>query len=160
MRTPGIEKRPIQISSSWVLKISSWGLDLAAFSQAMSSAKRGSGEHPSFAAKSPIVLYRPFSDGTTIQQRAARWVIPDLSGKGTRARTVTIPSGLTARINQWASAVGITEGLLLRPVTKAVKGAAIEAKKSNWRLAVRYVRQTEIGKLAPHDLRHLLTARI
>ncbi len=33
-----------------------------------------------------------------LQQRDARWVIPDLLGKGNRVRTVTIPAGVKARM--------------------------------------------------------------
>lgn len=91
----------------------------------------------------------------SIQQRDARWLIPDLLGKGNRARTVTIPSGVKARIDLWTSAAAITDGRLFRPVTKsgAVKGSAIQDEKAIWRLVVRYARATELGKLAPHDLR-------
>ena len=90
-----------------------------------------------------------------IQQREARWLIPDLLGKGNRARTVTIPSGVKARIDLWTHAAGIIEGRLLRPVTKGgkLKGDAIRDEKAIWRLVVRYARETELGKLAPHDLR-------
>jgi site-specific recombinase XerD len=91
----------------------------------------------------------------SIQQREARWVIPDLLGKGNRARTVTIPAGVKARIDQWTCAAGITEGRLFRPVHKGgfVQGSAIRDEKAIWRLVVRYARDTELGKLAPHDLR-------
>ncbi len=34
-----------------------------------------------------------------------------------------------------------------------VKGNAILEEKVVWRLVVRYARETELGKLAPHDLR-------
>ena len=91
----------------------------------------------------------------SIEQREARWVIPDLLGKGNRARTVTIPSGVKARIDQWTRAAGIAEGRLFRPVTKGgtVKANAIQDEKAIWRLVVRYAGETNLGKLAPHDLR-------
>lgn len=91
----------------------------------------------------------------SIQQREARWVIPDLLGKGGRTRTVAIPSGVKARIDLWTQATGITEGPLFRPVTKggAVRGTGIQDEKAVWRLVVGYARETELGKLAPHDLR-------
>lgn len=90
-----------------------------------------------------------------LQQRDARWVIPDLEGKGNRVRTVTVPAGVKARIDLWTSAAGIIEGRIFRPVTRAgiVKGSAILDEKVVWRLVVRYARETELGKLAPHDLR-------
>ncbi len=90
-----------------------------------------------------------------MQQREARWVLPDLVGKGNRVRTVTVPAGVKTRVDQWTASAGITEGRLFRPVTKAgvMKGIAILDEKVIWRLVVRYARETELGKLAPHDLR-------
>ncbi len=94
-------------------------------------------------------------DVENLQQREARWVIPDLEGKGNRVRTVTVPAGVKARIDLWTAASGITEGRIFRPVTRGgvVKGSAILDEKVVWRLVVRYARETELGKLAPHDLR-------
>ena len=94
-------------------------------------------------------------DVASLQLREARWVIPDLVGKGNRVRTVTVPAGVKARMDLWTAAAGITEGRIFRPVTKAgrVKGSAILDEKAVWRLVVRYARETEFGKLAPHDLR-------
>ncbi len=91
----------------------------------------------------------------SLQLREARWVIPDLEGKGNRVRTVTVPAGVKARIDLWTMAAGITEGRIFRPVTRGgvVKGSAILDEKVVWRLVVRYAKQTELGKLAPHDLR-------
>ena len=90
-----------------------------------------------------------------LQQRDARWVLPDLAGKGGRVRTVTVPAGVKTRIDLWTAAAGITEGPLFRPVTKGgvVQGRAFGDEKAIWRLVVRYARETELGKLAPHDLR-------
>ena len=90
-----------------------------------------------------------------LQQRDARWVIPDLLGKGNRVRTVTIPAGVKARIDLWTAAARIGEGRLFRPINKAgvVQGRGIQDEKAIWRLVVRYARETELGKLAPHDLR-------
>ena len=90
-----------------------------------------------------------------LQQREARWVLPDLVGKGNRVRTVTVPAGVKARLDLWTAAAGITDGRIFRPVTKAgaVKGTGILDEKVVWRLVVRYARETELGKLAPHDLR-------
>ena len=83
-------------------------------------------------------------------------MLPDLVGKGNRVRTVTVPAGVKARIDGWTAAAGITEGRLFRPVTKAgvMKGTGILDEKVIWRLVVRYARETGLGKLAPHDLRH------
>ena len=94
-------------------------------------------------------------DVKDLQQREARWVIPDLLGKGNRVRTVTIPAGVKARIDLWTKAASITGGRLFRPVTKGglVQGSGIRDEKAIWRLVVRYAQETELGKLAPHDLR-------
>ena len=35
----------------------------------------------------------------------------------------------------------------------AVKDSGIQDEKAIWRLVVRYAQETELGKLAPHDLR-------
>ncbi len=90
-----------------------------------------------------------------LQQREARWVLPDLVGKGNRVRTVTVPAGVKARLDLWTAAARITDGRIFRPVTKAgaVKETGILDEKVVWRLVVRYARETELGKLAPHDLR-------
>ena len=96
-------------------------------------------------------------DVESVQLREARWVIPDLEGKGNRVRTVTAPAGVKARIDLWTMAAGITEGRTFRPVTRAgvVKKSAILDEKVVWRLVARYARESELGKLAPHDLRRL-----
>ena len=90
-----------------------------------------------------------------LEQREARWVIPDLVGKGNRQRLVTIPAGVKARIDLWTKAAGITEGRLFRPVNKGgvMVGEEIRDEKAIWTLVMRYAKETELGKLAPHDLR-------
>lgn len=90
-----------------------------------------------------------------LQQREGRWVLPDMAGKGNRIRTVTVPAGVKARIDLWLEAAGIVSGRIFRPVNKAgvLAGDAIRDEKAVWRLVMRYAAQTELGKLAPHDLR-------
>lgn len=82
-------------------------------------------------------------------------MLPDLLGKGNRVRTVTVPAGVKGRIDGWIAAASITQGRLFRPVTKAgvMKGTGNLDEKVVCRLVVRYARETELGKLAPHDLR-------
>ena len=91
----------------------------------------------------------------SLQLRDARWVLPDLTGKGGRVRTVTVPAGVKARIDAWTAAAGISEGPLFRPLTKGgkVQGRGLQDQKAVWRIVVRYARETELGQLAPHDLR-------
>ena len=90
-----------------------------------------------------------------LQQREGRWVLPDMAGKGNRVRTVTVPAGVKTRIDAWLKASGITEGRLFRPVSKAgvLAGSEIRDEKAVWRLVMRYAKATELGELAPHDLR-------
>ena len=91
----------------------------------------------------------------SLEQRDARWVLPDLAGKGGRVRTVTVPAGVKARIDLWTAAAGIRSGPLFRPVRKGgeVQPRALGDEKAIWHLVVRYARETDLGKLAPHDLR-------
>ena len=90
-----------------------------------------------------------------LEQREGRWVIPDMLGKGGRIRTVTVPAGVKARIDLWLEAAGIREGPIFRPVNKGgiLMKATMKDEKAVWRLVLRYAQQTELGKLAPHDLR-------
>ena len=94
-------------------------------------------------------------DVEDLEQREGRWVLPDMAGKGSRIRTVTVPAAVKARIDAWVKAAGITEGRLFRPVSKAgvLAGEEIHDEKAVWRLVVRYAKAAGLGKLAPHDLR-------
>ena len=78
-----------------------------------------------------------------------------MEGKGGRVRTVTVPAGVKTRIDAWLAASGIEQGRLLRPVSKAgeLAGAEIRDEKAVWRLVMRYAKASDLGKLAPHDLR-------
>ena len=90
-----------------------------------------------------------------LSQREGRWVFADLEGKGNRIRTVTVPAAVKTRIDAWTAAAQITRGRIFRPVNKAglLGGEEIRDEKAIWRLVMRYAKQTELGKLAPHDLR-------
>ena len=50
---------------------------------------------------------------------------------------------------------GITTGRIFRPVNKrdVIVGTEIRDEKAVWRLVMRYAQATDLGKLAPHDLR-------
>ena len=74
---------------------------------------------------------------------------------GNRIRTITVPAGVKARIDLWTTAAGIVERANLPTGHRAgaVIGAQIRDEKALWRLVVRSARETELGKLAPHDLR-------
>jgi integrase len=93
-----------------------------------------------------------------IEQREGRWVIPDLTGKGNRRRTVPVPAAVKHRVDAWVEAAGLDPklgGRLFRPVSKGGKitGPYIRDEKGIWHMVVQYARQTSLGRLAPHDLR-------
>lgn len=90
-----------------------------------------------------------------IQQREGRWVIPDMVGKGNRIRTVPVPAAVKARIDDWLGAATIEKGNIFRPVNRGgrVAGQEIADEKAVWQLVLKYARQTQLGKLSPHDLR-------
>ncbi len=90
-----------------------------------------------------------------LQQREGRWILSDLAGKGNRVRTVTVPAGVKTRIDAWLKASGTTEDRLFRPLSKAGEfaGTEIRDEKAVWRLVTRYAKASDLGKLAPHDLR-------
>jgi integrase/recombinase XerD len=82
-------------------------------------------------------------------------VFADMEGKGNRIRTVTVPAAVKTRIDAWLEAAKIRDGRIFRPVNKSgeLAGEEIRDEKAIWRLVMRYAQQTELGKLAPHDLR-------
>jgi integrase len=71
----------------------------------------------------------------------------DLRGKGGRIRTVPMPAGVKARIDEWMTAAGIASGLLLRSVDRHGKmGESITAQAMLGLVA-------EYADIRPHDLR-------
>ena len=68
---------------------------------------------------------------------------------------MTVPAGVKARLDAWLSAAGITTGRIFRPVNKGdvIVGTEIRDEKAVWRLVMGYAQATDLGKLAPHDLR-------
>lgn len=53
-----------------------------------------------------------------VQQRAGRWVIPDLLGKGNRTRTIPIPNWVKRALDEWTEAANIRDGFLFRAINK------------------------------------------
>lgn len=84
-----------------------------------------------------------------IQQRDGRWVIVDLLGKGGRIRSVPVPAGVKARIDQWTSASGITTGRVLRSLNRhgRITGESLSAG------AVLDLVAEYSDDVRPHDLR-------
>jgi integrase len=89
-----------------------------------------------------------------IQTRDEHWVILDLVGKGRHVRTVPVPEWVKAAIDCWTSAARITSGHLFRPIRRS--GAVMTRKLTPnvvWYVVGRLAARSEIGRLAPHDLR-------
>src|SRR4030095_14601643 len=65
-----------------------------------------------------------------IQQRDDRWCIVDLVGKHGRVRTVPMPTWVKTAIETWASAVGLANGRVFRPVHRGdrVQGESMTEK--------------------------------
>ncbi len=77
-----------------------------------------------------------------------------MAGKGNRVRTVTVPAGVKTRIDAWLEASGIRRPPL--PAGQQGRRACreeIRDEKAVWRLVMRYAEASDLGKLAPHDLR-------
>jgi integrase/recombinase XerD len=90
----------------------------------------------------------------SFQQREARWVLPDLCGKGGRIRTVPVPSFVKARVDAWIAAAHLTEGPVFRSVGKGgVLKAATMDENAVWLLVEKHARTIGVEKLTPHDLR-------
>jgi integrase len=90
----------------------------------------------------------------SIQLREEHWVIADLLGKAGHIRTVPIPDSVTAAIDEWKEASGITEGALFRSIRKTgrVWGNGMTAKVL-WEIVWEAASRAGIEELAPHDLR-------
>ncbi len=86
--------------------------------------------------------------------RDARWVLPDLSGKGRRLRTVPVPAWVKTLVDQWAEQAQVRSGCLFRAINKggALWGEGISAD-TVWAVARKYGVRIGQAKLAPHDLR-------
>ncbi len=88
-----------------------------------------------------------------IQPREGRWVIVDLMGKGSRVRTVPMPTWAKSAIDRWTAAAGFATGNIVRPVNKAgqLAGESMTAQ-SIFEVVERYSEKLGI-RVAPHDLR-------
>jgi integrase/recombinase XerD len=90
----------------------------------------------------------------SFEQREARWVLPDLEGKGGRIRTVPVPNFVKARVDAWIAAAGLTGGAVFRSVGKGgVLKTATLNENAVWLLVEKHARAIGVAKLTPHDLR-------
>jgi integrase len=89
-----------------------------------------------------------------IQQRDNRWCIVDLVGKHGRVRTIPMPTWVKGAIDAWTTAVGLTEGHVLRPVNRGdqITGERM-TEKVVWQLLQPYATAAGVPGIAPHDLR-------
>jgi integrase len=89
-----------------------------------------------------------------LKQLDGRWVFADIQGKGKRVRTVTVPNWVYRGIRDWLDSTTITEGRIFSAVHKGgvIWGQGL-TESAVWEMVVRYVRETSLGRLAPHDLR-------
>ena len=89
-----------------------------------------------------------------IQQRAGRWAIPDLQGKGKRVRTVPVPAWAKQLLDEWVVVGKIEAGPLFRAVNKGdAIGEKALTENAIWWIVREYAGRLELGRLAPHDLR-------
>ncbi|MGI9071956.1 MAG: tyrosine-type recombinase/integrase [Bryobacteraceae bacterium] len=88
------------------------------------------------------------------QRRDDHWAIVDLFGKGGHIRSVPVPDWVKRAIDTWTATVQTESGRLFRCVTKfgTVWGARI-TEKVVWHVVRKYAIRTQLGKIAPHDLR-------
>lgn len=89
-----------------------------------------------------------------LQSREARWVIPDLVGKGGRVRTIPVPAWVKLFVDHWAEQAGIARGRLFRPVNKGGNvGREGISEDTVWAIAREYGAELGQAGLAPHHLR-------
>jgi len=94
-------------------------------------------------------------DISHIQMREGRWVLVDICGKRGRVRTVALPAGAKAAIEEWTRAAGITSGPVFRRLTKngrVLPGAGLGVW-AIWNVVVTSAKAIGIEGFGPHDAR-------
>ena len=88
------------------------------------------------------------------QRRDEQWAIVDLYGKGGHVRSVPVPDWVKRAVDHWLHAARVETGRVFRCVARNgfVWGNGI-TEKVIWWVVRRYAKQTQLGKIAPHDLR-------
>jgi len=91
-----------------------------------------------------------------IQMREGRWVLADIRGKSGRVRTVALPAGAKAAIDDWTRAAGITSGPVFRRLTKS--GRVLPGEEglgvwAIWDVVVTSAQAIGIAGFGPHDAR-------
>jgi integrase len=94
-------------------------------------------------------------DMSRIQMREGRWVLADIRGKRGRIRTVALPAGAKAAIDEWTRAAGIASGHVFRRLTK--NGRVLPGKGLGvwgiWDVVVTSAKAIGIEGFGPHDAR-------
>ena len=94
-------------------------------------------------------------DMSHIQMREGRWVLADIRGKRGRVRTVALPAGAKAAIDDWTRAAGITSGPVFRRLTRS--GRVLPGKGLGvwaiWNVVVTSAKAIGIAGFGPHDAR-------
>lgn len=88
-----------------------------------------------------------------IQKRDKAWVLANLVGKRNKIRTVVIPQWTKKVIAAYTSAVGISEGYLIRPSRR--NGKLTEGSinpRTVARIVKKYSKGCGISNISPHDL--------
>lgn len=90
-----------------------------------------------------------------IQMREGRWVLADIHGKRGRVRTVALPAGAKAAIDDWIRAAGITSGPVFRRLTRSGRVLPGEGLGvwAIWDVVVTSARAIGIEGFGPHDAR-------
>ena len=78
----------------------------------------------------------------------------DLVGKHGRIRTIPMPTWVRVAIDAWATAAGLIDGQVFRPVNRGDRmyGDALK-EKVIWQLLQGYASEAGVPGIAPHDLR-------
>ncbi len=88
-----------------------------------------------------------------LQEREGRWLICDLVGKGSRIRSVVMPTWAKEAVDRWAEGAGIAEGPVFRDVRKGGHmGDALSEVGVSW-IIKEYGNAMGYPELAAHDLR-------
>ena len=90
-----------------------------------------------------------------VQLREGRWVLADIRGKRGRVRTVALPAGAKAAIDEWTRAAGITSGPVFRRLTRSGRVLPGEGLGvwAIWDVVVTAAQVIGIEGFGPHDAR-------
>ena len=102
------------------------------------------------APEDPVVVMQPARPGSWV----AAPVLESSEKVATPPLPLPLPNWVKSAIDEWASAAGLDDGKVFRAINKKgeVWGQGITAKVIWW-VVLRYAKQVNIPKLAPHDLR-------